>query len=130
MYSTMNNLAGHKGGCNLNFTAPYNVNAHAPAWEDPEGGSNDMKSPRNAVRLIKLSESTIHNWERSRPWVREDENATEMQEVVISMSSYSFVYYLMWSHRPCQGEVHGSNRQHSRAGCVRQRCMGSRTSRQ
>jgi hypothetical protein len=52
---------------------------------------NVTKSPRNAVKLIEQAESTTHNCERSRPGVRENENATELKGTLTSVSSYSSV---------------------------------------
>jgi hypothetical protein len=51
---------------------------------------NAAKSPRNAVRLIEQAESTTQNCERSRPGVREDENATELKGTLTSVSSFSY----------------------------------------
>jgi hypothetical protein len=50
---------------------------------------NVAKLPRNAVKFIEQAESTTHNRERSRPGVKEDENATELKGTLTSVSSYS-----------------------------------------
>jgi hypothetical protein len=55
------------------------------------GGVNVAKSLRNAVKLIEQAESATQNCERSRPSVREDENATELKGTLTSVSSHSFV---------------------------------------
>jgi hypothetical protein len=55
------------------------------------GGVNVAKSPRNAVKFIEQAESTTENCGRSRPGVREDENATKLKGTLTSVSSYSYV---------------------------------------
>jgi hypothetical protein len=49
------------------------------------------KSPRNAVKLIEQAKSITQNCDRSRPGVREDENATELKGTLTSVSSYAYV---------------------------------------
>jgi hypothetical protein len=67
--------------------------AHTPPTrEELDGGTNDTKSLRNAVRLIEQAESTTQNCER--PWQRvsEDENETELKGTIVSVSSYTSMH--------------------------------------
>jgi hypothetical protein len=68
---------------------PWTLAPTPPMREEPEGGSNVTKSPRNALRLIEQAESTTLNSERSRPGVREEKKATELKEKLTYVSSYT-----------------------------------------
>jgi hypothetical protein len=75
---------------------------------------NVAKSPRNADKFIDQAESTTQNCDRSRPGVREDENATELKGTLTSVSSYSSVQ----SSRVGRRSVSSAVTSLSRAACA------------
>jgi hypothetical protein len=76
MYRAVNKLARGKPNRNPYIATALHVDSDPTHARGSGGGVNVTKSPRNAVKLIKQAKSSTQNCERSRPGVREDENAT------------------------------------------------------